>query len=240
MTDVRVITIDGPSGSGKGTIAEMVAERLGWRMLDSGAIYRVLGLMVDRAGIGIENVDNLAELAASMPLSFSVGKVWLDDEDVSSAIRTETAGNAASKVASVPEVRAALLQWQRNYAQTPDRTSKCRGHRDEQERPPGLVADGRYMGTVVFPQAEVKIFLTASADERAKRRYKQLKEKGLNVSLRDLAEEIRERDERDRNRSVAPLKPADSAVQVDSTSMAIDEVVDRVMDEVYKSFPDLG
>lgn len=252
----RVITIDGPSGSGKGTIAEMVAERLGWRILDSGAIYRVLGLMVDRAEIGSENVEKLTELAENMPLSFFSGKVFLAGEDVSSAIRTESAGNAASKVASVPEVRAALLQWQRNYAQPPDRTSKCRGRmearerppdrtykcrggREARERPPGLVADGRDMGTVVFPDAEVKIFLTASAEERAERRYKQLKQKGLDVNLADLAVEILERDERDRNRSVAPLVPADSAVKVDSTTMTIDEVVDRVLNEAYKAFPDL-
>ncbi len=222
MSGVRVITIDGPSGSGKGTVAEMVAERLGWRILDSGAIYRVLGLMVQRAGIDSEQVEMITGLAQNMPLSFSAGRVLLDGEDVSSAIRTESAGNAASKVASVPEVRSALLQWQRDYA-----------------LPPGLVADGRDMGTVVFPHAAVKIFLTASAEERAERRYKQLKEKGMNVSLPDLAAEIRERDERDRNRSVAPLLPADSAVEVDSTSMTIDEVVDRVMDEVHKAFPDL-
>ncbi|MEN8180236.1 MAG: (d)CMP kinase [Pseudomonadota bacterium] len=222
MSDVRVITIDGPSGSGKGTVAELVADRLGWRILDSGAIYRVLGLMVERAGIDSDNLEKIAELAENMPLSFSASKVMLAEEDVSSAIRTESAGNAASKVASLPEVRAALLQWQRNYAQDP-----------------GLVADGRDMGTVVFPDAAVKIFLTASAEERAERRYKQLKGKGLDVNLGNLAAEIRERDERDRNRSVAPLLPADSALEVESTSMTIDEVVDRVLDEVYKAFPDL-
>ncbi|MEN8166421.1 MAG: (d)CMP kinase [Pseudomonadota bacterium] len=236
----RVITIDGPSGSGKGTIAQRVAQRLGWRMLDSGAIYRVLGLLVERAGVTPDEVERLRELAANMPLSFADGRVLLGEEDVSAAIRTEAAGNAASKVASVPEVRAALLEWQRNYAQPPDRTSKCRGRREARERPPGLVADGRDMGTVVFPAAQVKIFLTASAEERAKRRYKQLKGKGLNVNLADLAGEIRERDERDRNRSVAPLVPAASAVEVDSTSMSIDEVTDLVLGEVVKTFPDLS
>ena len=219
----RVITIDGPSGSGKGTIAQRVAQLLGWRMLDSGAIYRVLGLLVQRAGVTRDEVERLRELAANMPLSFDAGKVLLGEEDVSAAIRTEAAGNAASKVASVPEVRTALLEWQRNYAQ-----------------PPGLVADGRDMGTVVFPAAQVKIFLTASAEERAERRYKQLKGKGLNVNLADLAEEIRERDERDRNRSVAPLVPAASAVEVDSTSMSIDEVTDLVLGEAFKTFPDLS
>lgn len=218
---VRIITIDGPSGSGKGTVAGILAERLGWRVLDSGAIYRVLGLMVDRAGIDGQDVAKIVETAETMPLSFVSGRVLLGAEDVTSAIRTESAGNMASKVASIPEVREALLHWQRQYAQ-----------------PPGLVADGRDMGTVVFPQAEVKIFLTASAEERAQRRYKQLSEKGLNVSLGNLAVEIRERDERDRTRSVAPLVAAESALQLDSTEMTIHEVVDRVMDEVYRIFPD--
>jgi cytidylate kinase len=219
---IRTITIDGPSGSGKGTLAEIVAKRLGWRVLDSGAIYRVLGLMVDRAGIDAQNVNKIAEMAETMPLTFSSGRALLGAEDVSTEIRTERAGNAASKVAALPQVRSALLQWQRNYA-----------------RPPGLVADGRDMGTVVFPDAEVKIFLTASPEERALRRYKQLNEKGLNVSLKDLAVEIRERDERDRNRTVAPLIAAETALELDSTKMTIDEVVDRVMQEVYHSFPDL-
>ncbi|RLJ20041.1 (d)CMP kinase [bacterium endosymbiont of Escarpia laminata] len=220
---VRVITIDGPSGSGKGTITQQVAEATGWRILDSGAIYRVLGLMAERAGISVDHVGKLAEMAENMPLSFNGARVSLDGEDVTDAIRTETAGNAASKVAAVPQVRTALLQWQRNYAQAP-----------------GLVADGRDMGTVVFPAAEVKIFLTASAEERARRRYKQLKDKGLSVNLARLTTEIRERDERDRNRSVAPLVASETALELDSTEMTIDEVVEKVMEKVRFTFSDLN
>ena len=218
-----IVTIDGPSGSGKGTIAERVAQRLGWRTLDSGAIYRVLGLQALREGIGIDQPDKLVGLARNLPLSFAQGRVYLEHEDVSAAIRSETAGNAASKVAAVPAVRAALLDWQRNYAQAP-----------------GLVADGRDMGTVVFPDAQVKIFLTASPEERAARRYKQLKEKGLDVNLADLAEEIRERDERDRTRKVAPLEPAASAIQLDSTQLTIEQVTEQVLQAVYRAFPDLS
>ncbi|MES9816991.1 MAG: (d)CMP kinase [Candidatus Thiodiazotropha sp.] len=219
---VPVITVDGPSGSGKGTLAQRIAEALGWHFLDSGAIYRVLGLMVERAGIGGENVDKIADMAKVMPLSFDQGRVLLDGEDVSRIIRTETIGNAASKVAAIPQVREALLAWQRNYA-----------------RSPGLVADGRDMGTVVFPQAKVKIFLTASAEERAQRRYKQLKEKGLGVNLARLTEEIRERDERDSKRAVAPLVASESAYQLDSTAMTIDEVYGRAMQIVSAALSDI-
>jgi cytidylate kinase len=219
---VPVITVDGPSGSGKGTLAQRIAETLGWRFLDSGAIYRVLGLMVERAGISEENVDKVVELASNMPLSFGQDKVLLGAEDVSQAIRTETIGNAASKVAAIPRVREALLAWQRNYAKSP-----------------GLVADGRDMGTVVFPQAVVKIFLIASAEERAQRRYKQLKEKGLGVNLARLTEEIRERDERDSKRAVAPLVAAESAFQLDSTAMTVDEVYGQAMQKIGVAMPDL-
>lgn len=222
MSHVPIITVDGPSGSGKGTISQRVAERLGWHFLDSGAIYRVLGLMADRAGIGDDNVEKLVEMARNMPLSFDRERVLLAAEDVTSDIRTETAGNRASKVAAIPAVRAALLDWQRDYA-----------------KPPGLVADGRDMGTVVFPHAEVKIFLTASPEERAERRYKQLKEKGLSVNLARLIEEIRERDERDSQREVAPLKASASALALDSTHLSIDEVYENVMEKVFESFPDL-
>ncbi len=217
-----VITIDGPSGSGKGTIAERLAKRLGWHCLDSGALYRLVGFAAERAGISFDDAAKLAEIARSMSVEFRSGQVRLNGEDVSSAIRTETAGNAASKVAALPEVREALLQWQRDYA-----------------REPGLVADGRDMGSVVFPNAEVKIFLTASAEIRAERRYKQLKEKGLDVSLASLVTEIRERDERDQNRSVAPLKAPAAALEVESTALSIEEVLDRVLDRVRSAFPKL-
>ncbi|MCU7804490.1 MAG: (d)CMP kinase [Candidatus Thiodiazotropha sp. (ex Lucinoma borealis)] len=222
MGKVPVITIDGPSGSGKGTLAQRVAETLGWHFLDSGAIYRVLGIITERADISVDCADKIAELAANMPLSFIRSRTLLGEEDVSDLIRTETAGNAASKVAAIPQVRHALLEWQRDYA-----------------KPPGLVADGRDMGTVVFPSAEVKIFLTASAEERALRRYKQLKEKGLGVNLARLTEEIRERDERDSNRSAAPLTAADQALQLDSTAMAMDEVFQQVMQKVFATLPNL-
>ncbi|MCU7865461.1 MAG: (d)CMP kinase [Candidatus Thiodiazotropha sp. (ex Lucinoma borealis)] len=222
MGKVPVITIDGPSGSGKGTLAQRVAETLGWHFLDSGAIYRVLGIITERADICVDYADKIAELAANMPLSFVRSRTLLGEEDVSDLIRTETAGNAASKVAAIPQVRHALLEWQRDYA-----------------KPPGLVADGRDMGTVVFPSAEVKIFLTASAEERALRRYKQLKEKGLGVNLARLTEEIRERDERDSNRSAAPLTAADQALQLDSTAMAMDEVFQQVMQKVFATLPNL-
>ncbi len=213
-----VVTIDGPSGSGKGTIAERIAAHLGWHLLDSGAIYRVLGLLAARQEIGPEDPVFLAKVAREMPLHFgSGGSVWLGDDEVSAEIRTETAGNQASRVAAVPEVRAALLEWQRAQA-----------------RAPGLVADGRDMGSVVFPEAPVKIFLTASAEERAQRRYKQLMSKGMDVNLSKLTLEIQERDERDRSRAVAPLVAAPGALTLDSTGITIDEVVDKVLAEIEK------
>ncbi len=220
---IPVITIDGPSGSGKGTISQLVAERLGWHLLDSGAIYRVLGLAAERAGLTVQQPAELAALARSLELSFQGGKTLLGDEDVSQLIRTEAVGNAASKVAALPQVRAALLDWQRACAKAP-----------------GLVADGRDMGTVVFPDAAVKIFLTASAKERALRRYKQLKEKGLDANLARLVAEIQERDDRDQNRSVAPLKAPAAALEIESTSLSIDEVLKRVLERVYKTYPGLN
>jgi cytidylate kinase len=217
-----VITIDGPSGTGKGTIADLLSARLGWHCLDSGALYRVLGLAAERLGIDLENGEAVARVAAGLPVTFVSGRVFLDGEDVSDAIRTEQAGMAASRVAAHPPVRAALLERQRAMA-----------------GPPGLVADGRDMGTVVFPLAPLKLFLDASAEVRANRRYKQLKGKGLDANLPDLVMDIRERDARDRKRSVAPLRAAEDAVVLDSTAMSINEVLDRVLEEVRRVFPEL-
>jgi len=219
---IPVITIDGPSGSGKGTISQLVADRLGWHFLDSGAIYRVLGLAAERVGITAQQIPELVALARGLDLCFQGEKVLLENEDVSHLIRTELAGNAASKVAAVPEVRAALLDWQRGYAKAP-----------------GLVADGRDMGTVVFPDAAIKIFLTASAEERALRRYKQLKEKDLDANLGSLIAEIQERDDRDQNRSVAPLIAPAAALEIESTSLSIKEVLELVLDRVQETCPEL-
>ena len=218
----RVVTIDGPSGSGKGTISQLLAEHLGWHFLDSGALYRVLGVAALRRGLNAGQPQELKKLAEVLDVTFQKERIILDGEDVADAIRTESAGNMASKVAALPGVRAALLERQRAFA-----------------REPGLVADGRDMGTVVFPAAQVKIFLTASAEERAIRRYNQLKEKGFDVNLSDLAAEIRERDQRDRNRSVAPLKAAAAALEVESTGLSVEEVFERVEAKVFATWPDL-
>jgi len=216
---VSVITIDGPSGSGKGTVTQRVADRLDWRVLDSGALYRLVGYAVNQAGIGFENQNKISQIASTLNVEFGGGRILLDGADVTDLIRTETAGNNASKVAAMPGVRAALLGWQRDYAQFP-----------------GLVADGRDMGTTVFPQAGVKIFLTASAAERAQRRYKQLKEKGLSANLAALTAEIEERDARDRSRAASPLVPASDAIEIDSTAMGIDEVVKMVLRRAHEVF----
>jgi cytidylate kinase len=218
---IPVIAIDGPSGTGKGTLAARLAARLGWHCLDSGALYRVLGLAAERAELDLDDGSALESLAAALPVTFDGAQVLLSGDDVGDLIRTERAGSAASRVAAHPGVRGALLEWQRRQA-----------------RPPGLVADGRDMGTVVFPAAPLKVFLDASPEERAARRYKQLIEKGLDANLADLAEDIRRRDERDRNRPVAPLRAAEDAILVDSTRMSIDEVFDRVLGEARRVFPD--
>ena len=220
MSEVPVVTIDGPSGSGKGTVAARLAEHLGWRVLDSGALYRLTALAAQRAGVALDDAAALAELAARLPVRFDAGRIWLGDEEVTTTLRTETVGDAASQVAVLPEVRKALLRWQRDYA-----------------RPPGLVADGRDMGTVVFPQAKVKIFLDASAEERARRRHKQLKEQGVDVNLSGLIEEIEARDRRDRNRAVAPLEPAEDALVIDSTRLSVDQVVEQILARVRQAYP---
>ncbi len=217
MSDsVPVITIDGPSGSGKGTVTGRVAERLGWWVLDSGALYRLVGYAVEQAKIGFNDQNKISEIASKLNVKFDHGVIRLGGIDVTTAIRTETAGNNASKVAAMPGVRQALLDWQRDYA-----------------RLPGLVADGRDMGTTVFPDAGLKIFLTASAAERAQRRYKQLKEKGLPANLAALTAEIEERDARDRNRAVSPLVPAADAIEIDSTALTIENVVERVLQQAH-------
>jgi len=213
-----IVTIDGPSGSGKGTISRAVARHAGWHMLDSGALYRLAALAGQRRGLDPNDVHAHAQLAGSLDIAFGTGAdgseiVTLDGQDVTGELRSEAAGSGASRVAAWPELRAALLARQRALAQ-----------------PPGLVADGRDMGTVVFPQADLKIFLTASAEERAQRRYKQLKDKGSDVSLPALSREIAERDLRDSTRAVSPLKPAPDAEVIDSTALSIEQVVERVLE----------
>jgi len=207
-----VVTVDGP----KGTLCMLLAKKLGFQLLDSGAIYRVLALAAIHHGVDTESEDALVPLATHLDVQFiaegDLVKVILEGEDVSGELRKEETGMAASKVAALPRVREALLRRQRAF-----------------ETAPGLVADGRDMGTVVFPQAQAKIFLDASAEERANRRLKQLQDKGLDVRFADLLSEIQERDDRDRNRPVAPLRPAEDALVLDSTSMTIDEVVEKAL-----------
>jgi CMP/dCMP kinase len=216
MHSTQIVTIDGPSGSGKGTIARAVAVRVGWHLLDSGALYRLVALAGIKRALKLDDIDGHTRIAASMDVRFDVGAdggelILLSGEEVSGQIRSEVAGQGASRVAAWPAVRSALLGRQRAFA-----------------RPPGLVADGRDMGTVVFPGADLKVFLTASPEERALRRYKQLKDKGSDVSLPALSREITERDLRDSTRAVAPLKPAPDAEVIDSTSLTIEQVIDRV------------
>ncbi|CAM4222459.1 (d)CMP kinase [Pseudoalteromonas ostreae] len=213
-----VITVDGPSGSGKGTVCRLLANKLGWDVLDSGAIYRVLALAALHHQIALDNEEALVPLAANLDVQFLVdsqanaGKVILEGEDVSTTIRNEEVGAAASKVAALPRVREALLRRQRAF-----RTEN------------GLIADGRDMGTVVFPDAPLKIYLTASADERARRRFVELNERGLDVTLSGLLEDIQARDERDTNRAVAPLVPADDAIELDTSELNAQQVFDKVM-----------
>lgn len=212
-----VITLDGPSGSGKGTISRRVAQMLGWHFLDSGALYRLVALAAQCRSIALEDETTLAALARSMDIRFAVAgedeaQIFLDNEEVSHALRSQECGNDASRIATFPAVRAALLERQQAF-----------------RRMPGLVADGRDMGSVVFPDALLKIFLTADLAARAQRRYKQLKEKGMDVIIPGLVDEIGERDARDSARAVAPLKPAAGAVVVDSSHLSIEEVVQKVL-----------
>jgi cytidylate kinase len=217
-TPVPVLTIDGPSGSGKGTISALVAEHLGWRLLDSGALYRAVGYAAGMAGLDLSDMDAMARCAQGTKIQFRAAaaggptRVVVNGHDATDELRTETAGAAASAIASMPLVREALVALQLGF-----------------RKAPGLVADGRDMGTVIFPNAAFKVFLTASAAERAKRRYKQLKEKGLSVTLGGLQREIEARDSRDASRAIAPLKPAEDAVLVDTTGMGIEDVVAKVL-----------
>jgi cytidylate kinase len=226
MTPVPVIAIDGPSGSGKGTIARRVAQALGWHLLDSGALYRLVALSGRRAGLSPDDVEGHARLAQALDVRFGMDargeeQVFLGGEDVTHELRAEATGEAASRVAAWQPVRTALLARQRAFG-----------------RPPGLVADGRDMGSIVFRDAGLKIFLTASPEERARRRYKQLKEKGLSGSLAALSAEIAERDRRDTTRAVAPLVAVPDAVVVDSTALTIEEVVGRVIELARERFPE--
>ena len=223
---IPVITIDGPSGVGKGTVAHLIANNLGWHLLDSGVVYRALALCAVKYKVGATQAEQLARLALNMDLAFrgedieELPLIYLEDEDVTDMIRFEETGAMASQISALPPVRAALLERQRAFRQRP-----------------GLVTDGRDMGTVVFPDATLKVFLTARAAERAQRRYNQLNEKGMSVNLSHLAQEIAARDERDSKRAVSPLVPADDAVVIDTTTLTVAQVFERIMDEVRKHFP---
>ncbi len=215
-----VITIDGPSGSGKGTVAGLLAASLQWHLLDSGAIYRVLAVAAVKHAVALDNESGLEKLAVSLDVQFVVDsdnnqRIILEGTDVTDSIRNETVGAHASQIAVLPAVRSGLLRRQQDFRQAP-----------------GLIADGRDMGTVVFADAPLKVFLTAGAEERARRRYLQLKDKGEAVTLTSLLEEIRARDERDTNRVIAPLKPAEDAIILDSTTMTIEQVLERILSEV--------
>lgn len=221
---VPVLTVDGPSGSGKGTIVQRVAQKLGWHMLDSGALYRLVAFGALKNGLSLQDEAAIADYAVHLDVEFRLQdmpagapnpqelQIMLEGKPVGPELRTEETGNAASIVAAMPEVREALLQRQRDFRQ-----------------PPGLVADGRDMGTTVFPDAQAKVFLTASAEERARRRYKQLIDKGISANLAALLRDINERDERDSQRSVSPLKPAADAVIIDTSDLSIDQVVEQVL-----------
>jgi len=218
-TESVVITIDGPSGAGKGTLSQLVAKHLGYHLLDSGALYRLVALSAHKLNVDLEDEQAIADVASKLEVKFDVAgdttRIFLAGEDVTDAIRQENVSMNASVVAAYPKVRAALLQRQKDFAQAP-----------------GLVADGRDMGTTVFPQAQVKIFLTASAEARAERRFKQLQQKGVAVNMAELIKDIKDRDDRDTNRSTSPLKPADDALVLDSTSLTIEQVLSAILAQV--------
>ncbi len=218
---IPVVTIDGPSGAGKGTISQAIAKQLGWHFLDSGAMYRLCGLACIKAGIAFEDEEKVADTAQHLDIDFRIAEggleTWLAGEEVSAELRTEETGTAASFVAPIPAVREALKIRQRAFA-----------------RAPGLIADGRDMGTVVFENAPLKVYLTASAEERADRRFKQLQESGETVTLAAVLKDIQLRDERDMNRAVAPLKPADDAITIDSTDMSIEAVFEAILALIEK------
>ncbi|WP_353572512.1 (d)CMP kinase [Candidatus Albibeggiatoa sp. nov. BB20] len=220
-TNIPIITIDGPSGVGKGTVTLQLAQHLNWHILDSGAIYRVLAYAAQNQTLQLSQETALTQLASNLDLHFQQTvdniQVILDGKNVSDELRTESCGNFASKIAALPPVRLALLQRQRDFL-----------------RSPGLIADGRDMGTVVFPDAPLKLFLTASAKERAQRRYKQLKQKGMDVNIGDLINDIAERDKRDTQRAVAPLEPASDALVIDTTTLSIKEVIQQILALVNK------
>lgn len=209
---IPVITIDGPTASGKGTVAARVAERLGFHLLDSGALYRLTALSAMRAGVDLADEQAVAQLAAALPARFANGDIFLAEEEVGAFIRAEEVGNNASKIAALPAVRQALYGLQLGF-----------------RRAPGLVADGRDMGTVIFPNAKLKVFLTASVEARAERRYKQLIGKGFSANMDDLLADLQARDERDTRRTVAPLVPAEGAYILDTSDMTVDEAVEQVL-----------
>lgn len=217
MRSIPVVTVDGPSGAGKGTLASMLANHMNWHLLDSGALYRVLAVAIEHHGISPADEEAIVPLASGLDVTFETEadsrKIILEGEDVTDVIRTEEVGSIASQVAALPRVREALLRRQRAF-----------------EQAPGLIADGRDMGTVVFPEAGAKIFLTASAEARAERRFNQLKEKGMGVKLSRLLSDIKARDERDMQRTVAPLVPAEDAFELDSTALSIEQVFEKAVD----------
>jgi cytidylate kinase len=212
MSPAPVVAIDGPSASGKGTVAQAVAQRLGFHYLESGALYRLVALASERSAIATADAEALAALTRGLGIAFRDGRVYLEDQDVTDDLRSEDCGRRASEVAAIPSVRAALLERQRAF-----------------RRPPGLVADGRDMGTLVFVDASLKVFLTASPEVRAQRRHKQLNDKGIHANLRALSRDLEQRDARDAARAVAPLVPAPDAVQLDTSDLDVGEVVERIV-----------